>query len=335
MTAVYLTAPQTLELGPCPPAAPAAGEHLVELLAAGICGTDLHAYHGDSPFVEFPRILGHELVGTVVGGDGPLPAGTVVVVDPRFACGNCRACRLGRRNCCVNLRVFGAHVDGGLRNRFALPATMLHPLPPGVPPALGTLVEPLSIGANACLRGEVSAGETVLVQGAGTIGLCALLVAKAQGATVYVADALATRLDLARHLGADAVINVREENDAARLAELTGGEGPGVVIEAAGRAAVLARALELVGAAGIVVSLMISRETLTLPVTTTLIKKELDLRGSRLNRDLFPFVLDLLGTGRMAPAPLITHRFPLAAAAAAFHLADTAPAEVVKVVLEA
>ncbi len=333
MTSIVLTAPESLLVrdDPCP--RPAAGEQRVAIRAAGICGTDLHAYHGDNPFLEFPRILGHELAGVVLS-EGAVPVGTAVAVDPMMTCGECRACRVGRRNCCVKMRVFGVHCDGGYREQAAVPSSMLHPLPANVPAEFGALVEPLTIGANACLRGEVAAAEPVVILGAGPIGLCALLCAKAIGAPVMMLDPLPARRALALRLGADAVVDPVGEDDAARVLEFTGGLGPGTVIESAGRASVLSRAIELAGPAGIVVSLMISRESLSLPVTGQLIRKELDLRGSRLNRDLFPSVIAQLANEVIDPTPLITHRFPLGQAPEAFELASSRPGEVVKVVLE-
>lgn len=333
MTSVVLTAPETLLVRNDPLPVPAEGDQLIAVRATGICGTDLHAFHGDNPFLEFPRILGHELAGIVMS-EGAVPVGTAVAVDPMMTCGECRACRVGRRNCCVKMQVFGVHCDGGYRQQCAVPSSMLHPLPANVPVEFGALVEPLTIGANACLRGEVTAGEPVVILGAGPIGLCALLCAKAIGARVMMLDPLPSRRELALSLGAEAVADPVGEDDEARVLEFTDGLGPGTVIESAGRANVLARAIELAGPASIVVSLMISREELSLPVTSQLIRKEMDLRGSRLNRDLFPQVIAQLASGAIDPTPLITHRFPLADAAEAFELASTRPGEVVKVVLD-
>ncbi len=334
MKAAVLTAPERLEIADVPAPEPGPGEHLVRLEWAGICGTDLHSFRGDNPLLALPRILGHELAGRVAGGDGPLAVGTPVAIDPMLTCGRCRPCRIGRPNCCVEMQVLGVHVDGGFRPAIAVPAGMLHVLPESLPLSLGALVEPLTIGANATLRGEVTAGDAVLVQGAGAIGLAALLCAKARGARVMVADALPFRLDLARTLGADTVIDVRRDDVLDRVQEFTNDEGAAVVIEAAGRVDVLRQAFDLVAPAGIVVTLMIGRESLDLPVTNLMIKKELDFRGSRLNRDLFPEVIAMVADGRLDPTPMITHRVPLISAPAAFNLLLSRPGEACKVLLE-
>lgn len=335
MRGVVLTAPERLELRELPEPVPGPGEQLVRVEVAGICGTDLHGYRGRNPLLSLPRVPGHELAGTVIGGDGPVAVGTRVCANPMITCGECRPCRIGRRNCCVDMKVLGVHVDGALCEVMALPASMLHPLPENVSLEAGALVEPLSIGANACLRGDVGAGDTVLVQGAGPIGLCAMLMAKVRGARTIVTDALPGRLTLAERLGADVTIDVSAGDETAAILALTDGEGPAVVIEATGRVAVLRRAFDLVAAAGVVVTLVISPDELSLPVTATMIRKELDFRGSRLNRDLFPEVLGLLSAGKLDPLPMVTHRFGLEASPEAFALALERPNEVGKVLVRA
>ncbi|MBI2298556.1 MAG: alcohol dehydrogenase catalytic domain-containing protein [Armatimonadetes bacterium] len=333
MIGARLTAPGRLEIVDLPPVEPAPGDALVRLHTAGICGTDLHSFHGRNPLLSLPRVLGHELAGTVAGGDTDLPPGTPVVIDPRLTCGACRPCRIGRSNCCEAMRVLGVHVDGGFRGEIAVPTERLHVLPAGVSLELGALVEPLSIGANAVLRGGVTAGDTVLVQGAGAIGLAALLLARAAGAWVVSSDPIPARRELALRLGAGAAVDPHAEDEGARVLELTGGEGAAVVIEATGRVDVLRRALDHVAAAGVVVTLLISPEALSLPVTEYLVKKELDLRGSRLNRDLFPRVIELLANGVIDPSPMITQRYPLADAPAAMAFASEHPGEACKVLL--
>lgn len=332
MQAVLLTAPQTLEVRDLPPPIPADGEVLVQVHTAGICGTDLHSYHGRNPLLTMPRILGHELSGTVVAG--PLPRGARVALDPMLTCGHCRPCRLGRRNCCVEMQVLGVHVDGGFREQIAVPASLCHELPENVSFELGALVEPLTIGANAVLRGDVTAADDVVIQGAGAIGLAALLAARLRGARTIVIDTVASRLEVAKAIGADEAIDASTTDDLAAVLELTGGEGAGVVIDASGRIEVLRHALDLVAAAGIVVTLIISPAELSFGATEYLIKKELDVRGSRLNRDLFPSVLESLASGAIDPRPMVTQRFVLAEAPPAFELLSEHPDQALKVLLQ-
>ena len=179
------------------PAEPAAGEALVRVLSIGICGTDLHAYRGRQPFFSYPRILGHELAVEVVAlGDGAsgVQVGDRCAVNPYLNCGSCQACRRGKTNCCESLKVLGVHVDGGMRERFVLPAAHLYPNA-RLSTAQLALVETLGIGSHAVLRGQPMAGERVLVIGAGPIGLSVIEFLKVAGAEVELVDLSKKRRD--------------------------------------------------------------------------------------------------------------------------------------------
>ena len=179
------------------PASPAAGEALVSVLSIGICGTDLHAYRGRQPFFSYPRILGHELAVEVVAlGDGvtAVEVGDRCAVNPYLNCGKCQACRRGKTNCCESLKVLGVHVDGGMRERFVLPASHLYPNA-RLSTAQLALVETLGIGSHAVLRGQPMAGERVLVIGAGPIGLSVIEFLKVAGAEVELVDLSKKRRD--------------------------------------------------------------------------------------------------------------------------------------------
>lgn len=223
------------------PGRPAPGEALVRVHRIGVCGTDIHAFHGRQPFFNYPRILGHELgVEVLEVGDGVenIKPGDRCSVEPYLHCGKCIACRRGRQNCCVNMQVLGVHVDGGHREKFLLPAVKLHSSS-----KLGyeqlALVETLGIGAHAVARAGVEAGETVAVIGAGPIGLAAIQFTKAAGARVLVIDVNESRLDFcATRLGLPRVdlIDARGVDAASRLAELTNGDLPTAVFDATGNA---------------------------------------------------------------------------------------------------
>lgn len=182
------------------PAAPAAGEALVRVLSVGICGTDLHAYRGRQPFFSYPRILGHELAVEVLAlGDNPaslkvgaLKVGDRCAVNPYLNCGSCQACLRGKTNCCESLKVLGVHVDGGMRERFLMPATHLYPNAT-LSHAQLALVETLGIGSHAVLRGQPLSGERVLVIGAGPIGLSVIEFLKVAGAEIELVDLSAKR----------------------------------------------------------------------------------------------------------------------------------------------
>ncbi|MFH1566917.1 MAG: alcohol dehydrogenase catalytic domain-containing protein, partial [Gemmatimonadota bacterium] len=170
------------------PGDPGPGQALVRVRRCGICGTDLHAYKGRQPFLEYPRILGHEL-GVEVVAVGPgvsgVKAGDRCAVEPYLNCGACGACARGRANCCERLTVLGVHIDGGMRERLLLPAAKLHPAAALSLDQLA-LVETLAIGCHAVTRADVQPGETALVVGAGPIGLSVIQFARAAGARVLL-----------------------------------------------------------------------------------------------------------------------------------------------------
>ena len=171
-----------------PPGEPGQGEALVRVQRVGICGTDLHAYQGNQPFFDYPRILGHELAVEIVAL-GPsaethgLAVGDRCAVEPYLNCGTCIACRRGRTNCCERLSVLGVHQDGGMREQVIVPIAKLHKAN-GVPPEQLALVEMLCIGAHAARRAAIEPGEPALVIGAGPIGLGTMQFARALGAEV-------------------------------------------------------------------------------------------------------------------------------------------------------
>ncbi|PWC32789.1 Zn-dependent oxidoreductase [Azospirillum sp. TSO35-2] len=313
-----------------------AGEVLVRVQRAGICGSDLHIYHGSNPFAVYPRVIGHEFSGTVEAvGDGvaTLAVGDHVVVDPVVSCGHCYACRAGRTNVCANLEVFGVHRDGGFRNHVAVPAANAVKLRSDLPFSIAALAEPFSIAANVLSRTGIAADDTLLVYGAGTVGLTVVQVAKLHGARCIVADIDDSRLERAREFGADVVLNsarvsvpdaVRDEND---------GLGPTVVIDGAGVPALLEEACRIASPAGRIGLLGFSPNPCPV-IQQEIVKKELTLVGSRLNRRLLPQVVEWLESGRLQPAAMITQVFPAADAASAFALIEKDPSSTIKVQLD-
>ncbi len=336
MKAVVLLEPHHFEVQERPAPAPAEGEALLRVRAVGICGSDLHAYHGRQPFLTYPRVLGHEVAAEVVAlgpGATGVEVGDRVCVDLVINCGHCYPCRIGRPNCCVNIRVMGVHVDGGFAEFLTAPVSRLYKVPPELSDEEAALVEPLTIGCQAVARGDVAADETVAVLGAGPIGLVSLLAAKARGAKVLISDLLDSRLELASKLGADAVVNTSRESLTDAVAAFTGGEGANVVIEAVGVVPTVEAAIEVVSAAGRVVLLGLGSQPVSI-VPSTLIRKEMDIRASRMNSRRFPEAIDLAAKARLPLAEMITHRMLLASAADAFDLLSRKPDEACKIVLK-
>jgi len=187
-----------LEPRPAPIEAPE-GWVLIDIEAVGICGTDYHILEGKHPYLKYPRVIGHELSARVCEDGSGWRAGDLVVVNPYISCGECRACRRGKPNCCSNIEVLGVHRDGGLCARLAVPATNLHAAD-GLSPLQAAMVEFLAIGAHAVRRSGIQKGDRTLVTGAGPIGLGTALFARLAGADVHLLDLSPARLEQAQRL---------------------------------------------------------------------------------------------------------------------------------------
>ncbi|GMO41993.1 MAG: zinc-binding alcohol dehydrogenase family protein [Treponemataceae bacterium] len=312
------------------------GDVLIRSKYAGICGSDTHLYHGKNPLAILPRIMGHEIVGVVedfgkeVKG---LSAGDHIVIDPISFCGKCYACRHNMPNVCETLLVFGVQQDGGMREYFTIQEKQVLKIDKNLPWEEAVLIEPFTIGANATLRGNVGIGDTVLVEGAGPIGISALKLAKIKGAQVMVSDIVDEKLEFAKKQGADITVNTAKTNLEAAVKEWTRGEGVNKVIDAACTAPTLEAAFRVVSVAGTIVVLSFSEEAANitpLPIT----RKQLTVVGSRLQTYQFANVIRLMESGALRGNGLVTHKFPFADIQKAFDFIDAHPGEVKKALLE-
>jgi L-gulonate 5-dehydrogenase len=312
-----------------------ANEALIGVEAVGLCGSDVHLYLGDHPYSHFPVVQGHEFAGRVMSlpasYEGAIQVGQRVAVEPLLMCGTCFPCRRGRGNCCVNMRTFGAHVDGALSERIAVPVDLLYAVD-DLSPELAALVEPVSIGLHAVNRSGLGAGGAVVVYGAGPIGQAILLAARDRGARVLVVDVEPARLALATELGAEAVVDPRVEKVEDRVADWTGGDGPVVVFEATGVPSVLRAAIDIVAPSGSVVVVGVQTEPVPIP-PVLLTRKELTVIGSRNNAGVFGDAVDLVRRNRDLAARLISHRVAFERAPEAFELAHGSPATTEKVTI--
>lgn len=281
-------------------------------------------------------MIGHEVAGIVEAvGDGvtDLAEGDQVVLDPVVSCGDCYACRVGRPNVCARLQVFGVHRDGGYRERFTLPAKNAIRISNEVSPAVAALAEPFSVAANVLLCTGCTGDDTVLIYGAGTVGLTVLQVAKLHGARCIVSDPDDSRLERARAMGADLALNPRSDNVAEAVSAENGGLGPTLVIDGAGVPALLEEACLVASPAGRIGILGFSAAPA--PVAQRyIVQKELSLFGSRLNRRLLPQVVEWLESGRLAPEAMVTQVFSMQQAAEAFDFIAADPSRTIKVQLE-
>jgi L-gulonate 5-dehydrogenase len=319
MQAAIFDAPFAIRMADRPKPAPKAGEVLVAVKAAGLCAGDLYIYTGKNPYVSYPRIGCHEIAGVVVGygPDTTGPAlGARVVVDPFIGCGRCYPCRIGKRNCCANLTIIGVHREGGFADFVTAPVENLNTVPDKLTDFEAAFAEPVAIGVQGCRRGMVTGDDTVLVLGAGPIGLAIVEVARARGATVYATDLSEERLATAAELGATPVKGGEGLLD--RVLELSNGEGMPVVMEATGAAAAMEQTIDLVAAGGriVILGLVKKGQSISFP-GLDFTRKEVTILGSRASVDCFPESLELIASGRIH-YPKIASRFALAEAPAVF-----------------
>ncbi len=313
------------------------GEVRVDVAYAGICGSDMHIIHGQNAFVRFPRVTGHEFSGLVqqVGeGVEGLRVGDRVCIDPVISCGTCYPCRIGRPNVCTHLQVIGVHRDGGFSEQVCVPAENAHRLPDGVPLSHGALVEPYSIALNVLERMEVHPGDSVLIYGAGVIGLTLVQMARALGLTdITVTDVIDSRLQTAKALGASRTLNGQEVDVEAAMRELTQGEGVPLIVDAACIPALMPQMVRLASPAGRIGLLGFTATPSDL-VQLEMIKKELTLVGSRLNNRKFPRVIELIASGKLQVQELISHRVSFDDMPGAIELIEQHPEQTRKVLVE-
>jgi 2-desacetyl-2-hydroxyethyl bacteriochlorophyllide A dehydrogenase len=295
------------------PSGPGPGEVLVHIRRVGICGTDFSGFLGKMPFFSYPRIPGHELgVEVLAVGEGvtTLRPGDRCSVEPYMNCQRCSACRRGHTNCCEHNQTLGVMCDGGLCERMLLPARKLHPAPK-LSVEQAALVETLAIGCHAVNRGAPQSGETVLVIGAGPIGLSVIEFAKLSGARTLVMDMNAQRLAFVRDVMGvpETILTQGDGEELKRLAELTAGELAHVVVDATGSNKSMSHALTYCAFAGRLVYVGITQADLTFPHAPLLHRRELTLLASRnaLAGD-FTRIISLIGDGRIDTRPWITHQ---------------------------
>ena len=310
-------------------------EAIVRIRRVGICGTDFHIFQGKHPFLEYPRVMGHELSGTVVSAPATsgLRAGQAVYVVPYLSCGHCVACRKGVTNACQAIRVLGVHCDGGMSERIAVPVTNLVPVD-GLDLDDAAMIEFLAIGAHGVKRGGIGASDRVLVVGSGPIGMASAIFAKARGAHITVMDLREDRLAFSRDtLGADAILSADHDAEAAAAAA-TGGDFYDCVIDCTGNRAAMQRGFGFVGHGGRYVLVSVVRDDLTFS-DPEFHKRETTLLASRnAQPDDFAEVVRQMRIGRVPTAALRTHRGALADGPALFREWLRPEAGVIKAILE-
>jgi len=312
MRAIQLVEPGHLRIVETPePQPPGPGEVLVRVHTVGICGTDYGGFLGKMPFFSYPRIPGHELgveVASVGTGVTNVSPGDRCAVEPYLNCQRCYSCRRGHTNCCENHQTLGVHCDGGLRPFFIVPARKLHCSRKLASEQLA-LVETLAIGCHAVDRAGTEPAETVLVLGAGPIGLSVIEFAHLSGARVVVLDLNVQRLAFVREKmkGLDTIVAGPEALN--KLAALTNGQLADVVFDATGNHESMSRCLEFAAFAARVVHVGITVKDLVFPHAPIMHRRELTLLASRnaLSAD-FTRIITLIEEGRIDTRPWLTHR---------------------------
>jgi len=315
------------------------GEVVINVKYCGICGSDIHAYHGVHPFISPPIVLGHEFSGVVeeVGsGVTGVEPGQRVVVEPLLTCGKCLNCRLGHYNRCVSMKVIGCQVDGAFAEYVLVPAHRVIPIPDEVSFKQGALVEPLAVAVHAVKRGGPLCGRSVVVLGAGPIGLLTASVAKRWGAgEVMITDLSDRKLEVAKSLGVDHTVNARREDPIKVAREVFGEEGVDVIFECVGSNPVtIAQAIEMArrGATIVVVGVFSG----DIPIKLGFVQdRELELRGTAVY--IFKDFLDaiqLIRRGEVDVEKLVTKTFPLREVPEAFRFIEENRDEVIKVLIE-
>jgi 2-desacetyl-2-hydroxyethyl bacteriochlorophyllide A dehydrogenase len=282
------------------------GWALVDISAVGLCGTDYHIFEGKHPYLQYPRVIGHELSGRVVASAGGMAAGTLVAVNPYLSCGSCRACLRGKPNCCMNIAVLGVHRDGGLCSRIAVPVSNLYPAD-GLDELQAAMVEFLAIGAHAVSRSGIQPGDRVLVTGAGPIGLGTALFARLEGAEIHLLDLSARRTVLAgRHFGFDQLHNDPEHVLDGELAD-----GFDIVFDATGNARAIEAGYPLLAHGSTYVLVSVVKDHIRFS-DAEFHKREARIVGSRnaLQSD-FELVMDAIREGKIDTGALLSAEIAL------------------------
>lgn len=284
----------------------------VQVKAVGVCGTDLHMFKEHRADVTLPRVMGHELSGLVtkVGSKvSRVKVGDRVVLDPVFACGTCPTCQKGYQNVCSSVRCYGVQMDGGYQDYIVVGENHLYPFDPSISYEEAALAEPFSIASNILDRVQLTEKDNLLLIGGGTIGLSVLQVAKSFGARVMVSDVAADKLEIAKSMGADCVVNSKETS-LADAAEAFAPGGFDVVIDAVGITPLFQQSLNFAAPRARIACIGFDARPAEIP-PVLVTKKELTIVGSRMNCFRFPIVMQWLNEGKIQADKMISRKYSI------------------------
>ena len=310
MKILTCTSPGFLEYGTAAMPETTEGKAIIKIKNIGICGTDLHAFEGTQPYFAYPRVLGHELSGELVETKGApgFEKGEAVTFLPYFNCGKCIACRQGLTNCCVNLKVFGVHIDGGMMEYISVPADKLVD-GEGLSYDELALVEPLAIGAHAIRRATVKTDEFVVVIGAGPIGLAVMEFARIAGGKIIAIDINDNRLIFCKNkLKIEHIINAAALDVVEQVKEITDGDMASVVIDATGNLKAINSGINYLAHGGRYILVGLQKQDFSFN-HPEFHKRETTLMSSRnATRKDFEQVITAIKNGYIKPEKYITHR---------------------------
>jgi 2-desacetyl-2-hydroxyethyl bacteriochlorophyllide A dehydrogenase len=333
-----MTGPGHIEFSDAPETPPGQGEVRIRVRQIGICGSDIHVWHGSHPFTPYPVIQGHEFSGIVEaigpGAENVPTIGSKVTALPQIVCGHCNPCKKGRFNICENLKVRGFQADGCGRELYNIPAERLVALPASFTPDQGAFVEPVAVAVHACSRAGNLRGRNVVVLGAGTIGNLIAQIAKAQGArSVLVTDIGDHRLEIAEQCGVDHVVNTRVRSLKQATRKIFGEDGFDMAFEAAGAEASLGSAVEAIEKGGTILIVGVYGKP---PVVDMAVvgEHEIVLAGSMMYwRADWERAVEYLETS-ISITPLVSRHFAFDAWTEAYRYIDANGTDIMKVMVD-
>jgi len=337
MKQAVMTAPGVIEIREVDAPRPDQGEVLLCVKRIGICGSDIHVYHGRHPYTSYPVVQGHEFSAVVEGtGEGVtgIAAGARVTALPQVVCGKCAPCRRGDYHICDVLKVQGFQAPGCAQEFFVTSAEKIVALPEDFTFEQGALVEPAAVAVHAVSRAPDPAGKNVAVLGAGPIGNLVAQVARARGAHVLITDLSDFRLEIAGRCGLEATSNARKEDLKGAAGRVFGDGELEIVFECAGAEDALAAAVQTVGKGGTLIVVGVFGEKPTVDVGLVQ-DRELNLRGTLMyRREDYVEAVSLIAVGKMRTEPLDSKHFPLAEYAAAYAFIEKQREKCMKVFID-
>lgn len=337
MRQAVMTSPGKIEFHDIAKIPPAAGQVLIAVQRIGVCGSDIHVYHGLHPYTSYPVVQGHEVAGVVAElGEGVtgFDIGQKVVFMPQVTCGECYPCRHGQYHICDQLKVMGFQTSGAAQDYFAVPAEMVLTIPDQLSVDEAAMIEPVSVGVHALRRfGDVN-GKRVVLLGAGTIGNLTAQVAQAQGASVLITDISDYKLAKARECGLEHTLNTTTGDLKAAIRDVFGPDKADLIVECVGAQETITQAVDNArkGSTILVVGVFGKKPTVDLGLVQD---RELTLVGTLMYQKVdFEQAIALAADGKLRLQPLITHRFAFGAYLQAYETIEALHGQSMKVMIE-